>query len=147
MKVSNGVSIASDGTLARPQLHDARLIGIIFPADTRALILARDVRGTVHCIEFTGIERFRAEDLREGNIILDVSVRTGTSVKPEDLAYPYGLSNGSSGAELPRGILERLHSGEVGLIQLDSSYGCSFSCICTGISVIPNWASVATTLS
>jgi|SRR5271157_3531304 len=146
MKVSNGIIIASHGTLIRPQLHDAHLIGI--PSDSRMLILARDVEGAVQCIELTGIERFRAKDLREGNIILDLSLEAGASVRPEDVAYPYGPTRGSGTEDLPSGIMERFKSGELALIRLDPSFWVlvRMHTVCTGIKVVPNGASDISTL-
>jgi len=136
----NSVEIAfsDDGTLINPALHDANLFGIISCPNRRMFILVRDVHGKIHCLAFFGVERFRADDFRQGNIILDITVQTGTNVSSEDLAYIFGIDVSTSDS-YRENIMKKFNSGRLMLVQLDQSYGCSFLCACEGIEIVEDW--------
>jgi hypothetical protein len=42
-----------------------------------------------YCLALEGVERLRMDDVRQGNIILDVSVVVGAAIKSLDMADVY----------------------------------------------------------
>lgn len=67
------LKFSDSGTLVSPNIHDGYLAGLI-ALQGRALIVVRTVPGNVIGICLDGIKRMRADDFREGNIILDLEV-------------------------------------------------------------------------
>ncbi len=90
----HGIVIAS-GSIISPPLHDGSALGLIISRDRRIFIPTRDVRGRLYCLVLVGVERFRGDDIRQGNIILDLTAETGSAVDSADVAYAFDLLNNS----------------------------------------------------
>jgi hypothetical protein len=138
------VTISEEGILLTPELHDAEILGVIMVAKDRALLPMRPVEGNLLCIVLNGVEYLRADDLREGNIVLDITVSTAASVEAEDIAFAHGLEKPSfaSSVYLEKAI-SSFKSEEKILFRLNPSYGCTLACICSGIEVLDDGNSAA----
>jgi hypothetical protein len=135
---NNQIAFSDDGSLINPPVHDADLFGILSCPSRRMLLLLRDIHGKVHCLSLLGVERFRGDDFRQGNIVLDIEVQTGPSVNREDLASIYDTDASSSGDFLEK-IIRKFNLGQLILVRLDPSYGCSFLCVCERIEIVEDW--------
>ena len=135
---SNLIIFSDDGAVISPPVHDADLFGIVSCPDRRMLLLLRDVHGKTHCLSLCGVERFKGDDFRQGNIVLDIEIQTGSSVNSEDIAGVYGIDVSTS-ADSFENIMGKFDSGQLKLVRLDTSYGFSFLCVCEGIEIIQDW--------
>lgn len=137
---NNQIAFSDDGTLINSALHDAELFGILSCPNRRVSILARDIHGKIYCLALLGVERFRGDDFRDGNIILDITVETGADVNREYIAYTFDIDI-SAGNTFLDNIIRKFNLGELILVRLDPSYGCSFSCVCERIEMVKDWLS------
>src|SRR2546425_4474810 len=64
----------SDGVLRHPDFHDGYLEGITVLKDRIAKFLMRDLNGQRYELVLSDVERLRADEFCEGNIIFDVVV-------------------------------------------------------------------------
>src|SRR5262245_52428175 len=85
------LDISNDGEVVQPPLHDARVRGLLLCASNRLVVPVETSGGVRLCLVFYGVERLRADDFRQGNIILDVVVSKGADIDMADVAYAYGL--------------------------------------------------------
>lgn len=134
---SKNIIVATDGTLNSPALHDGRLLELIAYPDQHLLLLTTDVRERFHCIVLKCVERSRADDFREGNIILDITVHSGQNVRLEDVAYAFGVKKDDP--SLFR-IRNRIAADKLTVVCVNPSYGCSFVAVCTDIDIVTDWA-------
>lgn len=100
------------------------------------MIPARDSQGELHSLILSGVERFRGNDVWEGNIILDVTAETDSTVDSTDVTELFGFDGGS---ESFLKVMSRFASRELVLFHLNPSYGCSISCVCKGVEARANW--------
>ncbi len=140
MEVKNNIVLSPDGVINNPNVHDAKLVGIFFPADKVVLLVIKGILSVIHCIALNGVERFRAEDLREGNIILDITVVSGDAVNSSDVSYVLGLINDSTHERFLINTMERFRSKELLLVKINPSYGATCICMCTNIELSLEWA-------
>jgi hypothetical protein len=129
----NEIVVSETGEVLHPPLHDARLQGVVLASDDRLLLFIDTIDRKQRCLVLGGIERLRADDFRNGNIILDVTVSSGASIAPNDIAYAYGLS--VSDALVLDKVVRRLIAEKMLVIRLNPSYGCELVCICQSIQV------------
>jgi hypothetical protein len=129
------ISQSSDSKpAALPNLHDGNLVGIVL-VDHQCTLFISDAVGLMHTITLRGVERLRAEDFLEGNIVLDLTVQTGSVVNEADVLY--ALSIDEDMAENHRvyvdKMLGRIGRGELHLFELASSYGCTVASVCAEV--------------
>jgi hypothetical protein len=143
MNSESKIVISEYDTVIDPNPHDGLLVGLFFPGDNRVLVAIRDLHGTHHCIELTGVISFRAGDLWEGNIILDITVNSGDEVESQFIACALGIEDNPAIKGNPNyeayllETMERFKKKELLLVQLNPSYGCEFTCVCSHISLAP----------
>jgi hypothetical protein len=135
------LSIASDGTVIEPNFHDARVVGILCPSSQRALLLLKDTSSAVYCLDLKGVNRLRVDDFREGNIVLDLTIEGGHSVRPEDVAHVLGIQGNAVYDEYHSIIMQQIGQKELFLVRLNPSYGCELGCLCAQVDVLPDWQS------
>ncbi len=138
MNSENNIVITPEGTVMTPNLHDGLLVGLLFPGDRRVLLAIKNVLSTLHCIELTGVINFRANDVWEGNIILDMTVNSGDEVKSQEVAHALGIEGNPAYEAYLEKRMKQFRAKEILLVQLSSSYGCEFTCICSGIGMAPS---------
>jgi hypothetical protein len=119
--------------MEQPQLHDGLLEGIIVKNDKSSILTLRDTQGVQYELELGGVEYLFANDFREGNIILDLTVERGKNC---DLSLLRALFS-SKHLERHPGfldvLLQRVEAEDLALVSIDPSYGCSFLALCRTI--------------
>ncbi|WP_197339955.1 hypothetical protein [Ralstonia solanacearum] len=132
-------SLSSDGEMISPAIHDANLRGIVLVDPDALYIPLRLVSGASVCIVLRGVIRLRADDFRQGNIVLDITV-SGIDVKARDLMYVYGIAQEAK-AEMSFLVAAEKDfcDGKLKLVEINASYGCSLACVCRDIDVIEGW--------
>jgi len=114
-----------------PSFHDGHLNGIVLRPNQQCLLLLSDVTGAEYQFILDGVEHFRAENFRQGNIVLDLTVRD-QNVDEEDLLFVLFLDRPPDSKKGIESNLSRIQSGELHLIQLAPSYGCELAILCRG---------------
>lgn len=121
-----------------PSFHDAQLSGIVLLPQKRCLAIITTVNNQTHRIVFRGVERLRADDFREGNIILDVTVQSGKSVDKAGVLFALSMEDERRHPAFFDSVIGRIERGELMLVQVNPSYGCMFACLCSGWLVDPS---------
>jgi len=137
------IVLSDAGEIATPPLHDARLNGLLLVSDSRLLLPIETTDGARLSLALQGVERLRADDFRQGNIILDVTVSTGAEIEPDDVAYAYGLES-TDGTFLLQ-TMERLTRERRLVVRVNSSYGCTLVCICARIEIEDDFLGIGRT--
>jgi hypothetical protein len=108
-------------------------MGIVL-RDGEARLLLSDVSGGNHALVLSAVERLRAADFREGNIILDVVVRAVENGDGESLKELFDLGTTERDAELLANLINRSKSTKL-LVEVNPSYGCSVLALCGQVEV------------
>lgn len=125
------------GMVMASKIHDGNLFGILMPDPRTLLIMIQTSERSNICLRFSDVERFRMDDFRQGNVILDITVWRGAEVRREDVAYAYGES--SEGAPFLEDAVRRISAEDKLVVQLNPSFGASAVCICGGVAVEGDW--------
>ena len=136
--------VSEDGSIVNPDVHDAHILGLVMINKKKLLLPVRLTDGSNLCLALSNIDCLRADDFREGNIILDITVSRGTEVDMSDIAYAHGLEQLLS-SEANAFLNKAMQDFFIGIklfVQINPSYGCKLVCICDEIQVLQNWASV-----
>ena len=120
-----------------PTFHDDYLIAILLMPEKRCILVVQETTGALHTMVLLGVERLRADNFLEGNIILDASVRGGAAVSEDELLFALSMNENianerSSAFRIWR---ERIRSQDLQLFQLSASYGCTLVSLCAGVFV------------
>jgi len=129
------VKVGPEGFLQSPDLHDGVLTALDLVDEKILRIRARDVRGGKHLIELHGLSLLLADEFRQGNIILDVRFETARA--PDEQAIRYLLGEPPAGEPFRskyeshvRKLIQSIANGELTLVTIGSSYGCSLTALC-----------------
>lgn len=88
------------------QFHDGTLDGLLIdPAVTQIFLSTCERESFV--IAASGVVRLAAGKFKEGNIILDVSVRQHEEITLQDITGVYELNTGAIGEDVAEKLLER----------------------------------------
>jgi hypothetical protein len=119
-----------------PSFHDGNFVGMLLLAEKQCALFISDVVGAMHNLTLSGIEGFRADNFLEGNIVLDVTVRTEAEVSKEDVLFALSLDDDHVGhyRASADAMLERVRRGELHLVQVYASYGCTLTSLCASVS-------------
>jgi len=119
-----------------PTFHDGDLVGIVLLPDKQCALFIRDTLGTMHNLVLTGVERLRAENFLEGNIILDITILTGDAITDDDLLFAVSMDKDPAGTKQSHFTIwrERVRDQGLCLVQLSASYGCTLTSLCTGVT-------------
>src|SRR5438093_6127767 len=90
-----------------PRLHDGRLYGLITTDSGKCTILLSDPTANRFHLILEGVETLRADNFREGNIILDVTTVSSTSIKEVYVRELYQIPTGQD--EFIRNTFLRIH--------------------------------------
>jgi hypothetical protein len=122
--------------LITPSLHDGLLVGLIAPGHRQLLILTKNTNQATYCLVLSGVEHCRADDFREGNIILDITIEEGDNVGAEDVAYLLG-----QGTDHPfvQNAITRIRAEKLLLLRINPSYGCTLVVLCRVIELTEDW--------
>lgn len=133
----NGIVISDNGILTSPNIHDAQLIGLFTCENGSTIVFIVKSNDKNICLSLSGVEQFKCDDFRHGNIVLDITIETGTTVRIDDILLLFDIERHRSSIFLKK-ILERFESRDLILVKLNPSYGCSFLCACKKIELIDN---------
>lgn len=135
MQQSEPLRLDRDGIVRHPNVHDARLEAISVQKPQACLKIV-DVDGKHLDLVLQGVERLYATDFREGNIIFDITIGGDISaLDRSELASLFGTNvEKLKQAHFLEAIAPRLASGELLLVQLAPSYGCSLIALCGQVS-------------
>jgi hypothetical protein len=113
-----------------PDFHDGSLTGIILPEAETLELRCADVNGRRYILRLPQLVSLRADNFREGNIILDASVYE-SDFPPELIKKVFGEDANGEPAWLA-GRIEALREGSWTLLELTSSYGCELLALARG---------------
>jgi hypothetical protein len=120
--------------VVEPNVHDAQVMGIILEKNGRAVLALEGVDGCGMCLVMDGVVRLKADDFRQGNTLLSLSVSEGASLDVGDVAEAYGVSQTDQDF-LPQAMVKLASEGFI-VVRMNPSYGCSMVCICRDVDVI-----------
>ncbi|CAN7503748.1 hypothetical protein LJR066_003317 [Acidovorax sp. LjRoot66] len=123
---------SADGDVIEPDVHDAKLIGILLRGKDAVIELETADRKTLRLVLF-GVQRLVADNFREGNILLDVAVVTGSKVSIRDVAAAYGVK--PENQKFLTEVVDLVASGALTVVTLNPSYGCSLTSLCERVEV------------
>lgn len=121
--------------MEQPRLHDGFLEGIIVKENKSATLTLRDVTGVQYELELGAVEHLCANDFREGNIILDLTVERGKDCDASLLRTLFDNKYLESRPGFLVALLQRIEAEDLTLVSIDPSYGCSFVALCRTV----NW--------
>ena len=129
-------SKSSNGPASLRDLHDGHLLGIML-TEKQCTLFISDIREVVHQLKMEAVERLRADNFLQGNIVLDVTVETGIAVEESDVLYALSMDEDDAGRHRHYidGLLRRIENGELCLVQLAPSYGCALTCLCANVTL------------
>jgi len=121
-----------DGDVIEPNVHDAKLTCIFLKGKDAVIELETADRKTLRLM-LIGVQRLVADNFREGNILLDVTVVTGPKVSIKDVAAAYGVKPGNQ--KFLTEAIDLVVSGALTVVTLNPSYGCSLASLCERVEV------------
>lgn len=127
------IEFSSNGTVLRPALHDGLVRGLLLCKDKRLLLPVETSDGSRFCLVMHGVDRLRADDFRQGNIILSIDVSTGDQLTLDDVAFAFDVDADQS-SFLQR-TMDRLRNDGLMLVRISPSYGASAVCVCSDLSL------------
>jgi len=137
----NNILISEDGSILEPNVHDGRIIGLFTLENKKLLLPILTANKSFICIALNDLECLRVDDFREGNIILDITVSSGTDVEIADIAYAHGLEQLTYSEANPylNKAVQNFITGKKIFVQINPSYGCKLVCICGSAEVLQDW--------
>jgi len=119
-----------------PNLHDGLLVGLALWPGRDPRITVRDVAGACYDIECHGATYFLATDVREGNIIYGMARLRGLAAEQRAIETFVGDINATEERrKAAQALVERMRASGSSVFSLESSFGCTIVCICTGVTV------------
>ncbi len=122
--------VAPDGSIVSPVFHDAKLLGLLSCSDKRLFVFVQSLDAKMHSIALEGTERFRATDFKQDNLIFDLTIKTQRAVQMDLIAYAFEADDTHPVVQT---MANKISAGELQLVELKSSYGCSFVGICRNV--------------
>ena len=144
----NSVSLElnEDYSLCAPNLHDSKFLGLLnLSKNQYILFLLLENRINHVAIVLSDVTLLKADNFREGNIVLDVCIYTGTSQDAVDLRDEledlYGLREikvDKTKEKLQAALkqeADKIAAGDLALITINPSYGCSLIALSKTIEI------------
>lgn len=125
--------LSKDYEVIDPPVHDAHIRGLLLYGDRDLKILIETVDAGHYCLLLRGVERLRADDFRQGNIILDVTIAPIIDSDPNDIAYVYGVE-GPDNMFVEKKVRQLIQDKKL-LVKINPSFGCSAVCVCNHAEV------------
>lgn len=125
--------VITEGQVVTPSVHDAKLLGVMLLESNRVRALLGLTDGSQVSLLFSGVERLRMDDFRQGNIVLDVSVLSGEAVSANDIAYAYGIDQEPQRTTFLKKMLEEVRAKNLISVTLNPSFGAGFTCLCSNV--------------
>jgi hypothetical protein len=109
--------------------HDGWFDGVVFPGDKTVRLLLRTVAKERFTVFLRGVEVFKMWNVREGNIILDLTILRTDQLTTAHIASVYDLSK-QGAAEQATKLLDSAQRADLKLFQMNSSYGAECLALC-----------------
>ena len=116
--------------IEQPRLHDGSLEGFYVKADKSATLFVRDVNGVKYELELGSVEYLLANEFREGNIILDLTIERGKDCEVSLLRALFDSKYLETHPNFLVALQQRIEAEGLTLVSIDPSYGCSFLALC-----------------
>jgi|SRR6185437_1753387 len=113
-----------------PNLHDARLFSLVL-TDGGLQIDCESTTGQRFRLSLQDLVRVRADNFREGNIILEIRRYRGASCPAALIKTAFGAENDGS-TDWLSGITDQIRRDDWTLVVLESSYGCELVALAKG---------------
>ena len=117
------------------KLHDARMLSIELKSDHVVAIGFSEENGEISHLLLERVERMRGFDLREGNIVLEVTNISGATPSVPVLRKLFDLSATEVPDYLPVTIA-KIEAGELTLVHIVPSYGCELIALCGRANIV-----------
>ena len=116
--------------------HDFYLTAVsVRPRNTRVCDLTLEDRsGCVLRVSLGDVECLKLDNFLEGNIVCELTVKTGRQVSAEEILLALGIDDAPIHWEYIERILKRFQEQTLHLVEIAPSYGASLSCICATIT-------------
>lgn len=111
------------------QLHDAHLLSLELKPDHGCVITFIEEGGRMSQLVLQGIERLKALDFREGNIVLDLDIIRGKTPNSSILRILFDLSPDDN-PDYFRLRMAMIEAGRLSLVHVIPSYGCEVIALC-----------------
>jgi hypothetical protein len=118
-----------DGSFAvvEPSLHDSNLIGLNLANDKKVVLSFALESGDLVKLYLDGVESFICGNLRKGNIVLDLTISSGTDADLEELNELFDVPKFEN--KKFHDFLDKLKSKvvqkDLSIVTLNPSYGCN----------------------
>jgi hypothetical protein len=114
--------------------HDGFLDGFLI-LESSVLLFLSTMEKQPYVLIARGVEQMKADDFRQGNIILDVLTRRGNEISINDVKFLYGTQAGEVGDRQARKILERITQEDRIALEVNPSYGCECLLIAQAVTM------------
>ena len=128
------LKLNKSGQLLEPNFHDGLVEAIDVSKGESAELLLSTVEGDRYLLVLSEVRYLRCSEFREGNIIFDLSVFSGT-VPPNDLL---GALLGTDGEDIhSKRFSASVLKGDLTLVSITPSYGCELQALCSAVELRP----------
>jgi hypothetical protein len=93
-----------------------------------------EIDGKQYELELGSVEYLLANEFREGNIILDLTIQQGKNCSGSVLQRLFGVEYLEKQPEFLGKLQKRIEDERLLLVSIDPSYGCSLIALCKTIS-------------
>ena len=108
--------------------HDGNLLGMFIGDDDQISLFIETIHSGKYTLLLGGVVRLRATEFLEGNITLDLTVRSGKELSAKLLDE---LNLVSMHSENMTKLLHKYKTEEFRIIEMNPSYGCSLLALCS----------------
>jgi hypothetical protein len=113
-----------------PNFHDGHFDGIWTGPNKRAELFLRTSDGQSFVLSLEGVQALAFSDIKQGNIILDLVLRSTKEIAHSDIAELYGVGADTlQGASLMKAATER----RLQVLEMNPSYGAQ------GLALFQTW--------
>lgn len=130
------IVLNKDKQIVSPQFHDSEISKIVF-LDDEVKIYFKPVNREGLCVSFAGKLLLLCNGLREGNIILEITIESGELEDYSLLNQLYGISDDSKdepGRKHLDTMIKMIKAEEMKMVRIIPSYGCEIVMVCNSIS-------------
>jgi len=117
------------------QFHDGFLDGFLI-RESSVLVFLSTLEKEPYVIVANEVDRMKADDFREGNIIFDVITKQGDELSVADIESLYGTQAGETGELQARKILERVTREGRMVLEINPSCGCECRLIAKSVGLL-----------
>lgn len=113
-----------------PRLHDGFFEGIRVKDDKSARLFFRELDGKQYELDLGSVEYLLANEFKEGNIILDLTIEQGKDCDITRLERLFDAEYLKNNPDFLTKLQHRIETEGLTLVSINPSYGCSFVALC-----------------